>query len=84
VANETGSENLHVPNHSNNLNDCEHKFGFTVTFHTKQVDTGDENEEYCDEYGVRVVSLLIPEIDSNGSTNYLQRENHQPLQSIVL
>lgn len=41
-----GCWNLHVSDHGNNLDDREHKFGFTITFDAKHVDTDDQNEKY--------------------------------------
>jgi len=69
----TNPGNLHVSNDSDDLDDSKDEFGFTIAFDTKHVDADDENKKDCDKNGMRILPLLIPEIDSDRSTNDFQR-----------
>jgi hypothetical protein len=67
--------NPHISDDGNNFDDSKDELSFTITFNTKQIDTDDDYQEYSDEDGMIVFSIMVPKIDGNRSSNNLQREN---------
>jgi len=59
----------HVPNTSNDLDDREEKFSFTIAFNTKQVDADNRAEEDGNKYCMVIFALLIPKVDGDRCCN---------------
>ena len=67
---------LHEPNNSNHLDDREDKLGLTKTLHSEKVNGDDGNQKDCNKY--RMIQVMVPEINSNRSSNNLKRQTNQP------
>lgn len=56
-------DDLHESNHSDDLDEREDEFGFTITLNAKQVDTDNGNQKYGHENRMIVFALRIPIVD---------------------
>lgn len=72
---------LHESNNSDNLDEREDEFSFTVALDTEQVDGDDEKPEERNPDGA--VDGRLPVVDGDGSGDNFEWQDNQPLHSVV-
>ena len=60
------SANSHISDDSNNLDNREEKFCFSIPFNTKQVNCDNNDEKNGHKYGMIILAVVGPKVDGNG------------------